>query len=111
MRDSVKNLTEVEVNYVHCFPLFLQGSYLITEGYQVGQTSFPFDKFMLNTPNQLLLLYSYGNVFQEDFLHHLPRNTGEADWPVVPWIFFLDLLEYNIGICSLPVFRNLSQSP
>lgn len=49
----------------------------------------------------------FGSAFQYHFLHHLPRDQGEIDRPLVSQIFPLALLED--GICSLPVFRNHSQ--
>jgi len=34
-----------------------------------------------------------GNGFQDQLLHHLRRDQGEADGPVVPWVLLLALLE------------------
>lgn len=60
---------------------------------------------MLITPSHLLVLNIFGNSFQQDLLqHHLPREQGEADWPVVPQILHLVLLEDRRHI---PVLRNL----
>lgn len=47
----------------------------------------------------------FGNAFQEGLLHHLSRNRGEADWLVVPWIFFFALLVDRSDICFLPAVR------
>lgn len=47
----------------------------------------------------------FGNAFQEGLLHHLSRDRGEADWLVVPWIFFFALLEDRSDICFLPAVK------
>lgn len=43
-------------------------------------------KSTLGTPNHFLVLHTLGNYFQEDLLHHLPRDSAEAAWPAVPQI-------------------------
>jgi len=43
--------------------------------------------------------------------HHLPRNAGEADWPIVAWIFLLVIFEDWGDIDYPPAFRYLSHSP
>lgn len=49
---------------------------------------FPLHKPMLTTPNHLLVLsLSWNYFFQEDFLHHLPRDWGETHGLIVLWIF------------------------
>ena len=47
-------------------------SHLTVEGNKVGQAQLPFCKAILTTPDHLVLLF--GNAFQEDFLHHLPKD-------------------------------------
>lgn len=92
----------------HCFSLLHQVSRLIVEGYQVSQTSFPLHESMLTTPNHLLVLSIFGIP---DFLHHFPKDPGEADWPIVPSITLLALLGYRSDICFLPDLRNAPHLP
>lgn len=53
----------------------------------------------------------FGNAFQEGLFHRLSRDRGEADWPVVPWIFLFALLEDRSDVCILPVIRTLPSAP
>lgn len=48
---------------------------------------------MLTIASYLLVLHMFGNDFQKDLLHHLPRDQDKADWSVIPCIFLLALLE------------------
>lgn len=50
-RDSVKGLTKI--SHIHGSPLTHQAFHLIMEGYQVGQTQFPFDKSVLTAADHL----------------------------------------------------------
>lgn len=68
---------------------------------------FPF----MNTSSTLdvfLLLHVPRNGFQDS---HLPRDQGEFDYPLVPWVLLLALPEDRSGVCFFPVFRHLSQLP
>jgi len=38
---------------------------------------------MLTAPDNLLFLYLLDDDLQDKLLHHLSRDGGEADWPVV----------------------------
>ena len=87
MGDGVESLTKVKINNIHCFPLH---------------------KSMLTTPNCLLVLHVLRKGFQDELLHRLPRNRGEA---VVLRILLLVLPEDSRGISFLPVPRGLSPSP
>jgi len=40
---------------------------------------------------------------QDKLLHHLSWDGGEADQPVVPWVFLLALFEDWSDICLSPV--------
>ena len=51
---------------------------------------------MLTTPSHLLVLYLFTNGSQDYLLHHLPRNRGEADQPVVCWIPLLLFLKTGV---------------
>ena len=48
---------------------------------------------MLTTPDNVLFLHLLVDDLQDKLLHHLSRDGGEADWPVVPWVLFLSLFE------------------
>lgn len=50
-RDNVKSLTKI--NHTHGSPLTHQAFHLIMEGYEVGQTQFPFDKSVLTAADHL----------------------------------------------------------
>ena len=41
---------------------------------------------MLTTPDNLLLLHLLNDDLQNELLHHLSQDRGEADRPVVPWV-------------------------
>ena len=55
MEDSVKGLTEEQVDNIHS-PLVYQASHFIVEVYQVGQARIPFGEAMLTTPDDFLVL-------------------------------------------------------
>lgn len=38
----------------------------------------------MTSPNFPLVLYMFGDTFQGQLLHHLPRDQGEADKPAAP---------------------------
>lgn len=59
------------------------------------------------TPPCHLVPNIFGNGFQEDMLHHLPRQRDEADWPVVPQMLCLVLLEDRMDISCLPGLRSV----
>jgi len=40
---------------------------------------------MLTTPDNLLFLHLLDDDLQDKLLHHLSRDGGEGDRPVVPW--------------------------
>jgi len=48
---------------------------------------------MLTTPDNLLFLHLLDDGLQDKLLHHLSRDGGEADRPVVPWVLRLALFE------------------
>lgn len=45
---------------------------------------------MLAVRSHLLVLHVLRNHFQEDLPYHCPRDGGEADYFVVPYIFLLE---------------------
>lgn len=47
----------------------------------------------MTTSDQFLVRPVLWNGFQEDFHHYVPRDQGEAEWSVVPWIPLLSLLK------------------
>jgi len=58
---------------------------------------------MLTTPDNFLFLHLLVDDLQDKVLHHLSRDGGEADRPVVPWILLIALFEdwSDIGLCFL----------
>jgi len=52
-----------------------------------------------------------GDGIQNKLLHHLYRDGGEVDWPVVSWILLLALFEDWSDIGCPPAFGDLSRSP
>jgi len=65
---------------------------------------------MLTAPDHLLAFHVPGHGFQDLLLPHLPRDQGEADQPVVPWVLLL-AVENRSDIHFPPVFRHISQLP
>ena len=63
---------------------------------------------ILPGPSHLLVLHVSGSGFQEYLSHHLLRDQGEADQPVVVLVLLLALLEGRGDIFCLLVLRNLS---
>lgn len=61
MGNSVESLTKINATTVFIH----EATYLILEGYQVGQAPFSLHKYMLTTPNHLVVLPLPGNGFQE----------------------------------------------
>ena len=45
---------------------------------------------MLTTPDNLLFLHLFDDGLQDKLLHHLSRDGGEADRPVVPRAAWFD---------------------
>jgi len=66
---------------------------------------------MLTTSDNLLLSQLLGEGIQYKLFHHLSRDGGKADWPVLSQIILLALFEDWSDIGYHPVFRHLSHSP
>ncbi|XP_052520447.1 uncharacterized protein LOC128071593 [Tympanuchus pallidicinctus] len=86
--DSIKSLAEIKVDYIHCSPPIHPARDNIIEGYQLS-----------------------GDDIQYKLFHHLSRDRGEADWPIIAWVFLLAYFEDRGDIGYLPVFRHLSCPP
>jgi len=93
MGDCVESLAEVEVDNIHGSPFIYPASHVIVESYQIDQALFPLGESMLTTPDNLLFLHVLVDDLQDKLLHHLSRDGGEADRPVVPWVLLLTLFE------------------
>ena len=63
---------------------------------------------MLTTPDNLLFLHLLHDGLQDKLLHHLSRDGGEADQPVVPWVLLPPLFEDWNDIGFSPVLGHLS---
>lgn len=108
MEDCIKSLPKIKINHIHCSPLICQASYLIVKDSQVDLASFAPHKPLLSTPDHLLVLQIFGNGAKNAGNHHLPRDRGGDNQPVVSWILLLVLLKDMSDICFLIVSRNLS---
>lgn len=53
-----------------CSLVINKASHLTAEGNEVNLLC----KYMLTTPGYILVLHVFGNAFQEDFPHHLPKD-------------------------------------
>jgi len=62
---------------------------------------------VLITPDNLLFLSLLNDGIQNELLHHLSRDEGEAVRPLVPWILLLALFEDWSDIGFPPVLRPL----
>lgn len=103
--DRVKSLAEVKAD-IHCSPLIYSASHSITTNYsRLVKHYFP----SVN-PHWLLLITFYficlEVTMQDELLHHLSRDGGESDEPIVLWVLFLAFSEVT------PAFlRHLCCSP
>lgn len=64
--------------------------------YKVREAQLPLGEAMLSTP-ELFVLHVPENEFKDTLLHHLPRDQGEADWPVVPRLLLLEVMGNRQG--------------
>lgn len=48
---------------------------------------------MLTAPDHLYAFHVGRDGLQNEVLHHLSRDSGEADWWVVSWVLLLPLFE------------------
>jgi len=63
---------------------------------------------MLTTPDNLLFFHLLHDGLQDKLLHHLSRDGGEADRPVVPWVeFYILILFYIHFLCITCWIRQL----
>ena len=85
MGDHVKGLTEVQTDDSSLSSLVHRHSYAITKSNKVGQAGPAPSEAMLVILHHLLLFHMLKHGFQEDVLHHLPRNEVRlTGW--FPWI-------------------------
>ena len=61
---------------------------------------------MLTTPDKLLFLHLLVDDLHDKLLHHLSRDGGEVDRPVVPWVLLLALFE-DISRCKLSLIKQI----
>lgn len=76
------------------------------ECYQAGWGWLPLHKTMLTTSNHLLVLHSFGNVWNGFQDYFTPSPSQESRWGL---ILLLALHESMTGISFLPALRNLPQ--
>ena len=108
MGDCVESLAEVEVDNIHGSSLIYPASHVIVESYQIGQAWFPLGESVLATPDKLLFLHLLVDDLQDNLLHQLSRDGGEAEWPVVSWVLLLALFEDWSDTGLSPVLGHLS---
>ena len=94
MGDSVKSLAEVEVDNIQCSPLiYLISPHLPSHSChhrRLSDWSSKSSPWWIHVGN-LLFLHLLRDDIQNELFYHLSRGTGEADWPVVPWVLLLAL--------------------
>ena len=66
---------------------------------------------MLTTPDNLLFLHLLVDDLQDELLHHLSQDGGEADQPVVPWVLLPALFEDWSDTGLSPVLGHFSCPP
>ena len=66
---------------------------------------------MLTISDNLLVLYMPGDDLQNELIHHLSRDRGEADCPIVPQVLLLVLAEDWSDIGYPSVLGHLSCPP
>ena len=66
---------------------------------------------MLTTPDNLLFFHLLDDGLQDKLLHHLSRDGGEADRPVVLWVLLLALFGDWSDIGLSPVLGHFSCPP
>jgi len=69
----------------------------------------PLGEFIRTTPDNLFFLHLIDDDLQNKQLHHLSRDGGEADWPVVPWVLLLALFEDWSDTGFSPVLQDFSK--
>ena len=111
MRDSVKSRAEVDVDNIHCSSLLYPASHGIIAGYQIRQAWVLLHESMLTTLDNLLFLHLSQNDIQNELLHLLSQDGGEADQPAVPWVLLLAFIEGWSDIGFAPVLGHFSCSP
>ena len=65
---------------------------------------------MLTTPDNLLFFHLLHDGLQDKLLHHLSRDGGEADRPVIPWVLLLALFEDSFSWALLAAGRTNNRS-
>lgn len=108
MGHGVGSLSKVKIKNILCSLLIHKDSHFAAEGYQVDRLWFSLCKSILTLLNHFLVLHVFGNDFKEDLSDHLPRNQCEAGKSVVPWIFFLALLEDRV---TFSFFQSSESNP
>ena len=66
---------------------------------------------MLNTAANFLFLLLLRDDIQSELFHHLSRDGGEADWPVVSWVLLLAIFEDWSDTGFSPVLGHFCCSP
>ena len=92
MGHHVKGLIKVQVDDIDSLSLIHQVCHLVIVGDQVGQAGPAFHEPMLAGPDPLVVLHTPGERPQEESLHNLAWQQGQADRPAVPRILLLVLL-------------------
>ena len=86
MGDCVESLAEVKVDNIHGSPFVYAASHVIVESHYISQARFLLGESMVTTPDNLLFLHLLDDGLEDKLLHHLSKDGGEADQPLVPWV-------------------------
>lgn len=77
-----KSVAKVEIKFI-VLPSYTKPSNTLQSALRLILCDFSFIKFMLTASSHLSALNMFGNAFHDYSLHHLPRDKGDADWPIV----------------------------
>ena len=111
MGEGVKGFMEIKIHHLHCLSIIYSHGNILIKGYQLGQARLPLGEAMLTAPSDPLVLDRTRDNAKDKLFHHLTRDGGGADRPIVNRVLLLALFEDRSDTCFPPVFRHLSQCP
>jgi len=106
MRNSVKCFPQIQVDDIICSSLIHQCSNPITEGHHTCQALLALGEAMLAVTNHLLIFHVPLHSFQEYLLQDLAGHRGGTDWPVVPWVYVVNIF---ISVILISLIEQLHQ--
>mgnify|MGYP001859714269 FL=1 len=76
--ERVESITEVMIDYIHCFSPTQHANHLIAEDGWVGQRLLLLHETTMTTSSHFIILYMSCNVFQGYLEYHLPSDRREV---------------------------------